>query len=357
MTTETEVVSSDSEPKLKYSGAFFAILPALPSIPPSKLKELCDDLTVDGLVSWTHHRIAKLHHPQLKDPLEYLEISCKIASHEVADEIVQLLLQNTSVVGNAEVLLILDDTPIPVMPTDLPKDASAVTFQKYGLVGMKQAVDDVEGLRDYALQEFQRLYAAMSTHRSKKKHFKEIMVRDNYRFDFRLDLDANGLWRDYEEKGRWKDLVEDILGPSYRLVKCGCVLSLPSCGMQYWHSDGIHQGMSADFGSSEAAPTHALCVFVPLINLSESTGYTEFWAGSHSYDKLLQQKGEQSLPGGTLGLMNQGDVLLYDYRTIHRGTSNSSQSARPVCYFLYTRNGYEGVEDQNFCTDSVFDDA
>lgn len=339
-----------------YFGAFFAILPALPSIEPSTLKETCDALCVDGLSSWTHHRIASLNHPQLAEPLRYLEISAKIASPHVADEIVQLLIQKTSVIGNAELLLILPNTPIPVLPTDLPMDSAFETFQQYGLVGMKHAfdIDDVDSLYDYAIQEFERLYQALKKH-DNKKHFSEIMARDQHRFDFRLDLDPNGMWRDYEQRGRWKDLVNDVLGSSHKLVKCGCVLSLPSCGMQYWHSDGVHIGESADFESDSAASTHALCVFVPLVDLTELTGYTEFWAGSHKYSKLLQKKGDQSLPGGTLGLLKRGDALLYDYRTIHRGTANAGSSARPVCYFLYARDGYEDVEDQNFHTESVFD--
>ena len=352
-------------PSKKYFGAFFAILPSLPSIPPSKLKEVCERLELEGLESWTHDRIATLHHPQLQDPLPYLEISAKISSQSLAHVIVEILLQQTSIIGNAEVLLVLPDTPIPLMPTtDLPTTTvdtttttTADTFHQYGLVGMKEAMDDVDGLYQHAMQEFERLYDALQKHGPTKKHFAEIMARDHFRFDFRLDLDPtnNGVWRKYEETGRWKTLVNAILGPTNRLVKCGCVLSLPSCGMQYWHSDGVHKGQSADFDSHDAALTHALCVFVPLINLTEETGCTEFWAGSHKYAMLLQKGGEQSLPGGTLGLMNKGDALLYDYRTIHRGTANSSQSARPVCYFLYARDGYEDVEDQNFRTDSVLD--
>ncbi|KAI2494928.1 phytanoyl-CoA dioxygenase [Fragilaria crotonensis] len=319
-------------PSITYFGAYFAILPALPSISPTKLKEVCERLELEGLESWTHDRIALLHHPQLKDPLQYLEISAKIASQSLANEIVEILLLETSIIGNAEVLLILPDTPIPLMPTtDLPTVATADTFHQYGLVGMKDAMDDVDGLHRHAMQEFERLYDALQKH------------------------DANGVWREYEETGRWKPLVNDILGPTNRLVKCGCVLSLPSCGMQYWHSDGVHRGKSADFDSQDAALTHALCVFVPLIDLTEATGCTEFWAGSHKYSKLLQKGGEQSLPGGTIGLMKKGDALRYDYRTIHRGTANSSRSARPVCYFLYAREGYEDVEDQNFRNESVFD--
>lgn len=343
-------------PSITYFGAYFAILPALPSISPTKLKEVCERLELEGLESWTHDRIALLHHPQLKDPLQYLEISAKIASQSLANEIVEILLQETSIIGNAEVLLILPDTPIPLMPTtDLPTVATADTFHQYGLVGMKDAMDDVDGLHRHAMQEFERLYDALQKHGTTKKHFSEIMARDHFRFDFRLDLDSHGVWREYEENGRWKPLVNDVLGPTNRLVKCGCVLSLPSCGMQYWHSDGVHRGKSADFDSQDAALTHALCVFVPLIDLTEATGCTEFWAGSHKYSKLLQKGGEQSLPGGTLGSMKKGDALLYDYRTIHRGTANSSRSARPVCYFLYAREGYEDVEDQNFRNESVFD--
>jgi hypothetical protein len=33
---------------------------------------------------------------------------------------------------------------------------------------------------------------------------------------------------------------------------------------------------------------------------------------------------------------------------------NSSNVARPVCYFLYTKKGFEFVEDQNFANQSVF---
>jgi hypothetical protein len=391
-------MTTSSSDKPKYAGAYFAVLPALPSTPPSKLKEACHELllTINSdtrlVEAWTHHRVVSLVHPQLPEPLEYLEISAQLrvpdeegaassSLESICETIVQALLQRTSVVGNAELLLVLEDTPIPLVDIQIPfasydstteqdsdTPSAKDTFDKYGLVSLSQQNEKLEeqevnvvDLHAYALQEFERLYKALqikiqqSQQHTKKQHFREIMARDDYRFDFRLDLDPTGLWKDFEEQGRWKGAVKDILGPSFQLVKCGCVLSLPSCGMQYWHSDGIHQGASASFDSNDtAAPAHALCVFVPLIDLTEETGYTEFWAGSHRYKKLLQKKGEQALPGGTQGLLKKGDALLYDYRTIHRGTSNSSQSARPVCYFLYTCEGYQSVEDQNFVKESVF---
>jgi ectoine hydroxylase-related dioxygenase (phytanoyl-CoA dioxygenase family) len=237
-----------------------------------------------------------------------------------------------------------------------------------------------------ALDEYKE--KSNNLNRIRKLHFREIMQRDENRFDFRLDYDdittqnlvdegarrggydiqatfemvddvtfnTFPIWKKLGLKtGKWIPLVRRILGNDCRLIKGGCVISLPGTNMQYWHSDGIHIGSVSTFENpNQASNTHALCVFVPLIDLTEETGYTEFWAGSHKYDKLLSKKGEQSIPGGTKGKMKHGSCLLYDYRTIHRGTSNVSDRERPVCYFLYTKKGYEDVEDQNFVSSSVF---
>jgi ectoine hydroxylase-related dioxygenase (phytanoyl-CoA dioxygenase family) len=321
-----------------------------------------------------------LAHPQLAEPLAFLEISGTLMTdseaEDVCNEIVALLNQQDSVIGNAKLLLLLPHTPIPLLDLAMPDDESVDTFNKYGLMAMHKAVvqDDnnntlIDGLYDHAVATFERLYTAMiaknnsesssSSQNKKKKHFKEIMQRDDNRFDFRLDLEDNNnmYWKDIESRGRWKSLVAEIFfgENNYSLIKCGCVLSLPGTSVQYYHSDGVHAGESADFASEAAAPTHALCVFLPLIDLDRSTGYTEFWAGSHKYQLLLQKKGLMALPGGHDGLLKKGDCLLYDYRTIHRGMPNTSKSDRPVCYFLYSKKGMEHVEDQNFVPESVFD--
>jgi ectoine hydroxylase-related dioxygenase (phytanoyl-CoA dioxygenase family) len=337
-------------------GVYFAVLPAQPSIAPSTLKEACDNISLPFDLRWTHHREPSLVHPQLPEPLLFLEISGKLTTDRdaayVCNEIVATLNQEDSIVGNAELLLILPNTPIPLMDLAMPEDESVETFEKYGLMAMGNAIENVDGLHDHAAATFERLYTAMAS--KPKKHFKEIMQRDENRFDFRLDLDDT--WKEFEHKGRWKSLVAEILGEDYSVVKCGCVLSLPGASIQYFHSDGVHVGDSDGFeSSSEATPPHALCVFVPLIDLDRSTGYTEFWAGSHRYSKLLQKKGTQALPGGHDGIIKKGDCLLYDYRTIHRGMPNTSNAHRPVCYFVYSKKGMEDVEDQNFEKESVFD--
>ena len=69
--------------------------------------------------------------------------------------------------------------------------ATADIFSQYGLVGMNDAMDDVDGLHKHAMQEFNRLYKALEEKQQqhsgsgkKKKHFSEIMARDHSRFDF-----------------------------------------------------------------------------------------------------------------------------------------------------------------------------
>jgi ectoine hydroxylase-related dioxygenase (phytanoyl-CoA dioxygenase family) len=140
-------------------------------------------------------------------------------------------------------------------------------------------------------------------------------------------------------------------------VKVGCVVSLPGAGEQYWHSDGAHAAaVDVDSGSAiDMDPPAALCVFVPLVDLTDETGCTEFWSGSHRYRRLLQKRGEQALPGGTLGRVRRGEAVAYDYRVVHRGTANRSGAARPIAYYLYARRGCEAVEDRNFVPRSIWD--
>jgi ectoine hydroxylase-related dioxygenase (phytanoyl-CoA dioxygenase family) len=225
---------------------------------------------------------------------------------------------------------------------------------------------------EYAVRRFEVLYERLASSRSNHRRYREIMQRDPNRFDFRLDLPVPGdnnddnnsnsgpCWKALEEKGAWMSLIRSALGIDVVRVKCGCVLSLPGADEQYWHSDGVHVGPALSIRRTRttetaASPPHALCVFVPLLPLTAETGGTEFWAGSHKYDRLLQKKGEQALPGGTVGIVTLGSAVVYDYRVVHRGMANTSSSARPIAYFLYAAKGHESVEDQNFVEQSLWD--
>ena len=72
---------------MKEYGVYFAVLPAHPSILPSALKEICNDLAPCFDIQWTHDRASSLAHPQLSEPLSFLEISGKLVTDKDADDV------------------------------------------------------------------------------------------------------------------------------------------------------------------------------------------------------------------------------------------------------------------------------
>ena len=66
-----------------------------------------------------------------------------------------------------------------------------------------------------------------------------------------------------------------------------------------------------------------------------------------------QDHQEQPTTGIVAPTLNKGDVLIYDYRTCHRGTSNVSATAvRPMLYLMYARPWF--AEHVNFGKEQLF---
>ena len=76
------------------------------------------------------------------------------------------------------------------------------------------------------------------------------------------------------------------------------VYSKPGANHQGWHADGGHTEGASDAGwedgdevsehsSSPLAAPYAICLFVPLINLNHTVGFTQFWPGSHKHRDLI----------------------------------------------------------------------
>lgn len=105
------------------------------------------------------------------------------------------------------------------------------------------------------------------------------------------------------------------------------VYSRPGAGDQDWHTDGAHA--DAPRAGGPGAP-YAVCVFVPLIDLDEGTGCTQFWPGTHA-DRELAGFGPASevLGAAVAPYVAAGSAVLYDYRLMHRGLANRSRE-RPV---------------------------
>lgn len=119
----------------------------------------------------------------------------------------------------------------------------------------------------------------------------------------------------------------------------------------YRHGDGPH------LWSSKQIPIHAVNIFIPLVDITEELGPTEFIPGSHklsnaaNIDKSLTNSDKNI--GSISPLLRCGSVTLYDYRLVHRGTGNTHKStSRHMFYILYTKPWFN--EHINFGDTSIF---
>jgi ectoine hydroxylase-related dioxygenase (phytanoyl-CoA dioxygenase family) len=154
-------------------------------------------------------------------------------------------------------------------------------------------------------------------------------------------------------------VVRSLLGNDAVLLYAGLILSFPSSSDQPWHQDGLMLFSQNELPEEIHLPVYALNVFIPLADVTEDMGPTEFSIGSHKTTEgekameyiLKQQESNAKVIGPTLKC---GDALIYDYRTCHRGTQNlSADTTRPMFYLMYARPWFR--EHINFGKEKLFD--
>ena len=112
------------------------------------------------------------------------------------------------------------------------------------------------------------------------------------------------------------------LWPVSAEMRAGCVISEPGALAQPSHRDG---------------PDGLVTVFAPLTAFVPRNGPTELSPATH-------RGGDDS--SSLAPLLQPGDVLLFDYRCLHRGLANEGNSRREVAYAVYSRQGVRDI--QNF---------
>jgi ectoine hydroxylase-related dioxygenase (phytanoyl-CoA dioxygenase family) len=185
--------------------------------------------------------------------------------------------------------------------------------------------------------------------------FAEVSSRCYGRLDVRYGMDQ-APFNDARivSKPPWLPLIHSLIGSDAQLKYCGLILSMPGSIDQPYHGDGIHL-----FGNELQCPIHAVNVFIPLCDISRELGPTEFIPGSHLLsnaailnDAVSRAEGFSRL-SSVAPLLSEGSVMLYDFRTIHRGTGNTHQSqCRHMFYMLYAKPWFS--ETINFGSLSVF---
>jgi len=120
------------------------------------------------------------------------------------------------------------------------------------------------------------------------------------------------------------------------------IVSTPLATEQKWHADGEHVDLD------QHLPCHCLSVFIPLVNVTSNMGPTEILPASHFHTR---QPSPMKIDPGTLKApvaptLNLGDVLIFDYRVLHRGRPNlSSDKDRPYLNLILSQPWFKDVKN------------
>lgn len=252
-----------------------------------------------------------------------------------------------------------DDNTTETLQSDWAKQ----TMKEHGLFAQRALIDKstVDELREEIMTEIKLTEDLIRLHHPEINigkdfiSFKEIGSRGNERFDLLLLQQEN--IRDIIERRvvqRIIPVVESILESDEIDFDLSVVYSKSGAPDQGWHADGDHQKGAEDIKwvvdgwKTHLAPAYALCVFIPLIDLDDETGYTQFWPGSHQSRGLAGFGPVAQITESTWnGKCNAGDAIWYDYRTMHRGMQNCKK-LRPVLQILFKRKWY--AETRNYGT-------
>jgi hypothetical protein len=141
------------------------------------------------------------------------------------------------------------------------------------------------------------------------------------------------------------------------------VTSLSNTPVQHWHRDAAPLFEAPQSGPASHPRPHGIVVFVPLDDVPEERGPTEFLLRSHiqcavdrQYEGKLDGGPDPALPAGSprrtllitecphsfdagtwKATAETGDAILFDLRILHRGGENVSPGHRPQIYATYTR--------------------
>ncbi|MDN3646999.1 phytanoyl-CoA dioxygenase family protein [Pontixanthobacter aestiaquae] len=124
------------------------------------------------------------------------------------------------------------------------------------------------------------------------------------------------------------DLLTEAMGERPVLHAFGGVVTHAGARMQHVHRE--HPLLFNDDKSNDNMLTYAVTILVPLIDLDEETGGTQFWEGTHRLSKDASYEGDP-----LVAYTKAGSSLVLDYRTYHGGMPCTSDNGRPMLYYTY----------------------
>ena len=161
----------------------------------------------------------------------------------------------------------------------------------------------------------------------------DFAYRAHKRFDIRLATDS--VVRSFPENLGVLTVARKLLGTEdVRVLDVGLVVACPNAKMQHWHKD------------DSSSNNNALGIFFPLVPEPDRRfGTAEFQLGSHVYgdhNPSVYYDGENPDATYMTAPLLNGEFLVYDYLTSHRGTPNVHESeSRPLLWVVLGGPDYE----------------
>lgn len=199
---------------------------------------------------------------------------------------------------------------------------------------IQMLITEITNIREYVMAKLKTLPRPLRT-------YSDIAERELGRLDYRCGFTA--------------DIFEDVARPIHQLIKnmsptidfrsyWGAIPSLSHSGPTDLHRDvypllNTMEGNHLD-NLDINLPPYYFTVLIPLVQITKENGPTEFIEGSHRKPIVDESKETIYAP-----LLSPGDFVIFEGRTLHRGSANNSDHERLVAYITYIANWYH---DQTF---------
>lgn len=138
-------------------------------------------------------------------------------------------------------------------------------------------------------------------------------------------------------------LLDKVLGNNWVYESFGVISSFPGSTVQKLHSDSPH--LFEDKTIAAMLPPFALTISIPLVDVDEVNGSTEFLPGTH---RILQSP--ETADGSVWNAVLRGNCMIWDFRVRHRGQPNNSAEPRPMFYATACRAFWQ--DSTNFVPDA-----
>jgi len=210
---------------------------------------------------------------------------------------------------------------------------AADKFRKHGTLFLENAfpAELIQRVRD----AFAEKYETMSNKELRKR---DAVVGDR-RYMITIDIKKPFSDPELYANGLLMPILKSLLSEHVRIASFGAVVAWPGAEAQPIHLD--HPPLFETHQQTEILPPYAVTLVVPLVDVNEDTGPTAIWPGTHcSPDRLQRLQKLITLPDysdAEKPTTKLGDAYMMDYRVIHGGLPNNSDTIRPILYLVYSR--------------------